>query len=275
MNMRLQNITPHPLLKDYISKLWIFESSGRVPDSDMKLIVPNGLIKLVIPFRNGLSGTMEGWSHLSKEHSITLIGMTDIPSVVEAESDEPAGTIGVEFSPVGAYRVFHLPQSEIRNQIHPLENVLGKVAKELEEKIGNAKTVEGKVALLQEFFIRQLQQKSSDEIFDHCISRIISSKGKQSISELERSTGYSARWLNMKFTEKVGVSPKNLASIVRFQQFYQAWITSSERDFFKDDFYDYYYDQSHFIKDFKRFTGLAPRKFAVSENEFGRIFYKG
>ena len=77
MQMRLQHIDPLPLLKGYINKLWIFESDGQVPNEDMKLIVPNGLIKLVIPFRNGLSGKMSGWQHLSKEHSITLIGMCD------------------------------------------------------------------------------------------------------------------------------------------------------------------------------------------------------
>ena len=42
-------------------------------------------------------------------------------------------------------------------------------------------------------------------------------------------------------------------------------------DFFKRDIYDYFYDQAHFIKEFKRFTGLSPLKFVKSENEFGRF----
>ena len=126
MQMRLQHINPHPLLKGYIEKMWVFESNGRVPNDDMKLIVPNGLIKLVVPFRNGLSGKMEnGWFHLSKEHSITIIGIADIPAIVESENDSIAGTIGVEFSPQGAYRFFHLRQSEIKKNSsayrhHPL-----------------------------------------------------------------------------------------------------------------------------------------------------------
>ncbi|HYG14269.1 MAG TPA: hypothetical protein VEC12_00845, partial [Bacteroidia bacterium] len=82
------------------------------------------------------------------------------------------------------------------------------------------------------------------------------------------------RWLHMKFMERAGISPKNLASIVRFQQFYTALAQNREKDFLQKEFYDFYYDQSHFIKDFKRFTGLPPAKLAMSENEFGKIFYK-
>ena len=46
MQMRLQNIEPHPLLKDYIDKMWLFESFGKMPVEDLKLIVPKGHIKL-------------------------------------------------------------------------------------------------------------------------------------------------------------------------------------------------------------------------------------
>jgi AraC-like DNA-binding protein len=272
--MRLQHIEPHYLLKRYIEKLWVFESNGRAPDGDMKLIVPNGCIKLVIPFRNGLSGTINNWHHLSKENSITLIGMTDVPSVVDVETNSPSGTIGIQFSPMGAYRFFQISQNEIKNQIHPLTDILGNTAKVLEEQICNAESINNKIHLIQQFLLKQLVSRGGDVIFDFCIQKISLTKGKISIKELERETGFSSRWLNMKFQEKVGISPKNLSSIIRFQQFYQALTKSNESHFFRNEFYDYYYDQSHFIKDFKRFTGFPPTKFALTENEFGKIFYK-
>jgi AraC-like DNA-binding protein len=272
--MRLQNIEPHPLLKGYIEKLWVFESMGRAPSGDMKLIVPNGCIKLVIPFRNGLSGTINNWYHLSKENSITLIGMTDVPSIVDVETNSPSGTIGIQFNPMGAYRFFQISQSEIKNQIHLLTDILGKTAKVLEEQISNQESINGKIILLQQFLLKQLMRRDGDDIFDFCIQKIAQTKGTILIKELERNTGFSSRWLNIKFLEKVGISPKNLSSIIRFQQFYRALTKSNESNFLKNDFYDYYYDQSHFIKDFKRFTGFSPTKFSLTENEFGKIFYK-
>lgn len=272
--MRLHPVELHPLLKRYIEKMWIFESSGRVSDEDMKLIVPNGLIKLVVPYRNGLSGKMEGWHHLSKEHSITLIGMTDIPSVVEAEKDLASGTIGVEFNPMGAYRFFRLKFSDFKNQIHPLSSVLGKVAGELEEQLCNVEGTQQKIVLLQRFLITMFLRQESDPVYDFCIRKIEQSKGRITIKELEKTSGYSSRWLNMKFMDKAGISPKNLASIIRFQQYYQALATNREMSFMEKDFYNYYYDQSHFIKEFKRFTGLPPARFESVNNDFGKIFYK-
>jgi AraC-like DNA-binding protein len=272
--MRLHHIEPHYLLQGYIEKLWVFESYGRAPDGDMKLIVPNGCIKLVIPFRNGLSGKINDWQHLSKENRITLIGMTDVPSIVDVETNSPSGTIGIQFSPMGAYRFFNINQSEIKNQIHPLTDILGKTVRALEEQISNAESIKGKINLIQQFLLKQLVSRNGDNIFDFCIQKITLTKGKILIKELERETGYSSRWLNMKFQEKVGISPKNLSSIIRFQQFYQALTKRDESNFFRNEFYEYYYDQSHFIKDFKRFTGFSPGKFALTENEFGRIFYK-
>lgn len=271
--MRLTHIPLYPRLKGLVEKLWVFESS-RKPPGDMNLIVPNGLIKMVVPFRNGLSGKMEGWHHLSREHSITIIGMTDIPSVVEAEHDTHSGTIGIEFSPYGAYRFFNLKQNEIHNRIYPLDAVLGVTAKQLEEQIANTEDVTSKVHLLQQFLIKQLDNRHTDIIYEYCVQQITTTRGRITVKELEKQTGYSSRWLHMKFMDRAGISPKNLASIVRFQQFYTALAQNREKDFLQKEFYDFYYDQSHFIKDFKRFTGLPPAKLAMSENEFGKIFYK-
>ena len=50
MQMRLQHIVPHPSLKAYIEKMWLFESSGKMPADDLKLVVPNGNIKLSVAF---------------------------------------------------------------------------------------------------------------------------------------------------------------------------------------------------------------------------------
>jgi AraC-like DNA-binding protein len=87
------------------------------------------------------------------------------------------------------------------------------------------------------------------------------------VSQLEKETGYSARWLNKKFLEHLGTGPKNLSEIVRFKQFYQAYSTGAELKMLKEHIYHNYYDQSHFIKAFKRFTGSTPTDLQNSMNE--------
>lgn len=272
--MKLQIIQPRQELKPYIGKMWVFESSGQLPMEDMKLIVPNGMVKLVIPFRNGLSGKYKDWYYLSKEACITLIGIADSPAIVDAENDAPQGNIGIEFSPLGAYRIFQLRHSELKNKIFPLEEIVGKSGKEIKEFIANTDSVNEKIQIIQEYLMRLLSKSEPDLILDYCLRQIAKSKGLITVMELEKKTGYSSRWLYEKFMEKVGLSPKNLSSVIRFMQFYEAGAKNPNADFFKQNIYTFFYDQAHFIKDFKRFTGLPPTKFIKEENAFGQIFYK-
>jgi AraC-like DNA-binding protein len=272
MSLSIRYIEPHPLLKESIQHIFIYETSGRLPAEDLKLIVPNGFVKLVIPFANGLSGRMVECNHVSEENSITLIGVSDIPAVVDITDDGYAGNITVEFSPHGAYRFFNLALNEVKNKIFCLNDVLGKSAKTLEEQVSNVTDLIIKVNIVQQYLIDRLKERQVDLVFEYCIRKIIGSKGKIEVCQLEKETGYSSRWLNMKFQERLGVSPKNIASIVRFQQLY-ALMNKSDNSLFKREFYEYYYDQSHFIKDFKRFTGFPPSKLIKSRNEFDSIFY--
>ncbi|MFP5041299.1 DUF6597 domain-containing transcriptional factor [Parasediminibacterium sp. JCM 36343] len=274
MQMRFQHIEPHPLLKGYIEKMWLFESSGRMPAEDLKLVVPNGNIKLTVAFRNGIVPTVNGRLFASKEQTISLTGLIDVPVILDVAEDTATGTLCAEFSPQGAYRFFRMRLSDIQNQIYPLKDIIGIVAKQLEEQMCNIEGIEGKVALLQQFLLNQLSLQDNDAIFEYSVSKIISSKGKITIKELEKKTGYSSRWLHMKFTDKLGISPKNLSTIIRFKQYYNAVANNDELSFMKNDFYDFYYDQSHFIKEFKRFTGLSYTGFENKANDFGKLFYK-
>jgi hypothetical protein len=60
MPIQFHHIEPHFLLKNYIEKMWIFESSGKMPADDMKLVVPNGNIKLTVSYQNGIVAAMNG-----------------------------------------------------------------------------------------------------------------------------------------------------------------------------------------------------------------------
>ena len=274
MQMQFHHIEPHFLLKNYIEKMWIFKSSGKMPVDDMKLVVPNANIKLTLSYQNGVVAEINGKTFASKEHDITLTGLVDVPVVLDVDKDVATETIGIEFSPRGAYRFFHFTFNDIQNKIYSLSDVLGNIGKQLTEQINNTTPVQQKIVLLQQFLLKQLSLQDEDLIFEYCIEKITVSKGRITIKELEKKTGYSSRWLNMKFNDKLGVGPKNLSSIIRFKQYYQAFINGNEKSFSRNDFYELYYDQPHFIKDFKRFTGLPPTKFEKQTNNFGESYYR-
>jgi AraC-like DNA-binding protein len=257
-----------------VEQIFRFEGSGFLPNHDLKLIVPNARVKLVVPLRNGLIGKVGNHHHVSKTNKITLIGIADLPGEVDIESDEPAENITVEFSPIGAYRFFRLNWAELKNQIFNLSDIRTVATLRLEAVIANAESFQQKLALIIQFLLQTFRESEPDQIFDYCVEKISSSKGRVTIKELEKQTGYSSRWLNMKFENNIGISPKNLASIIRFQQYYKAYATNALCFIQQKEFYNYYYDQSHFIKDFKRFTGFPPLKFTQHQNLYDQLFYK-
>ena len=113
--------------------------------------------------------------------------------------------------------------------------------------------------------------QGSNSVVDYVVATLRGTGGLTTIKALEQETGYSSRYLEFLFREHVGVSPKALARIFRFQRFYERWAQGQSYDVLRRELYDSYHDQSHFAKEFKRFTGYPPRQFTSQiSNEFGR-----
>ena len=268
--MRLRFLSPIPELAGHVTRVWVFESDGSLPDFDMRLFVPNGSMKLIVPFRNGLLGALGGRRHLSKEHRITLAGACDEAAVIDVEDDRPSGSIGIELNPRSAYRFFRFAQEDMFNRIHLLRDVIGPHARDIEERIAAANVAQ-KVELLQRFLARRLSA-AFHPAFDYCVGRIGATDGAVTVRELEEETGYSARWLNVTFRDKLGMSPKRFASIVRFDHCYTMLMSGRRDEFVRGELHRLYYDQSHFARDFTHFTGFSPTRFVREPNAFGRLF---
>ncbi|WP_317505128.1 AraC family transcriptional regulator [Flavitalea sp. BT771] len=266
-------VTPHPILGPYIAKMYVFESSGRLPALDRKLIVPNANFKLTLTYRNGIMATIGGKPFIQIENKLSFTGLIDSPVMLDPQEDTQTGTIIIEFNPLGAYRLFHLPYAEVKNSIVGMEDLIGNSAEELQSQLAEASALNLKLRILQDFLIKRLEKSAPDAIYDYCINRIADSKGMISVAQLEKDTGYSARWLNRKFSEHLGTGPKNLSEIVRFKQFYQVYSTGVKLQNLKDHIYQLYYDQSHFLRSFKRFTGATPTDLQNSLNELAAKHY--
>ena len=274
LEIKFQLFNLSPQLKGFIEKIWVFESSEPMPRDDMKMVAPNGRLLLLMPFRNALVGQKVNRNYLAPQNRISLVGMSDCPSIVDAEMKGAIGTIGVEISAIGAYRFFHIRLKDIKNQLYLLEDIIGRPAKIIQQRMSETQSIDGKIQLLQQFLLSLFVQSEEDTLFEYCIRQINLSKGGHTIKQLEHKTGYTSRWLNLKFEERLGISPKNYSSIMRFQRFYKAML-SNPNDFFKQaSFYDHYHDESHFIKEFRRFTEMPPGRLIKSKNEFGKTFYK-
>ncbi len=268
-DMMIKVFTPNKFLQPYINKIWVFESKYGIPKTDLKLIAPNGEMKLIIPYKNNMRSTIENQTREHKESSFIIIGQMTKSAIIESEIN--FGSIGVDFKPLGAYKFFPFSLHEITNQVYHAPDIFNKLGDELQEKISEITDINKKVIFVEEFLYRQMIELNKyDYITEYAVNKIISSNGLVNISELSKDMCYSRRQLVRKFIESIGLSPKEFSCIIRFHEIYKKFNINK---YSEEDLYDLYYDQSHFIKEFKKYTGLTPGEYLSQSNKFGSIFY--
>ena len=272
--LAVRRVSPRMELKECIKDIWVFESGGGLSEKEMQIIIPNGSAKLMLYYEGHFTGRVGDRAFLIPEHKLFVLGVSDCPTIAEFDRNKPFGCICVELHPAFAYRFLSVPQHELRNALVPFgELVNPSVNRTMETRMYMTPDPVEKAMLLQEYLIGMLARTENDAKFEYGVSEILNSCGRISIAELARDMGQSDRWLRSKFTERLGIGPKTFASIVRFQSCFLA-LLRDKHSFLKDrQFHDYYYDQAHFIKEFKRFMGHPPAKYAALQNEVGEIIY--
>jgi len=270
--MKVSFIPPEQQLCPYVAFIWVFESSFGVPLADSRIIVPDGRAKIILPYRNALCAATNHQLLNAKEQQLFLVGIQSHPTTIGSTATE-TGTIGIELTPKGLYHLFKLSMHEITNRMVSFEDLFGLWGARLQTMVGDVEDLKAKIALLQTALTHLLQQNDKAySLLDHTLDLIEETHGMMKIRELEAHIGYTRRSLDLLFKEHVGVSPKLLARIMRFQAVYQSWTQQTSPTFLRNQWPAYYYDQSHFIKEFKRFTGFTPQKYTEIANEFGRAF---
>lgn len=272
--MILKRIVPRPELRNLIDTFWVFENDFGVPTTDSRIIAPNGKAKFIYSYLNGLSTIDNGLQTDYKEQDIFFIGIWDRPVTLTSKARR-TGTIGIELTPNGLHRFTRLSAFEIVNKIYSFTDIYGAAGRNLLERLSNTPSLDDKINVLQNFLVDivQLTNRNSS-LIDFSVQIIKNSSGLVTIKELEQKMGYTKRYLDMLFKEHLGISPKTYSGIVRFQSFYQLWANSENNSFYAENLHDLYYDQSHFIKEFRKFTGHSPKQYANLKNDFGKIFYR-
>lgn len=182
--------------------------------------------------------------------------------------DGDVGIAGIALRPAGVYHFLKIPMYGLTDERLDLKEVDDAVFQHTLDAICQAVSHEAKVDIL-EHLIDQLSAQSThgNKAVLKAANQIFEDFGATNITALLDDLPMSRRSFERKFLEEVGVSPKTYAKIRRFG--YTCSLMAGNRDVNLMDVLHRggYYDQSHFIKDFKYFSGRTPRKYAMTNNE--------
>ncbi len=171
------------------------------------------------------------------------------------------GLFGVYLFPYALPRLFGLAAKEISNQQLDIENLCGMEGKFLEEKMMLASNNFIRAKIISNFLYSRLQKiKNENNNIVNSIHHIITTNNIASIPSLALSSNLSRRQFERKFIDYAGFSPKLFLRLVRFNSTIKK--NSAKIISLTKVAYDFgFYDQSHFIHDFKKFSGYSPGEY--------------
>ena len=186
-----------------------------------------------------------------------IAGLADGCTFVDSATESCA--IQVNFAPLDAYRVFGVPMASLANATVELEDLVGASAGELIARLHDASTWDERFDLLDAFLLDRLRCAASTvpEV-DWMWTQIVQSHGRVAIGSFARATGRSHKYLISRFHEQVGLTPKMVARIVRFERVAERLRTASGVRSSELALDAGYCDQSHLLRDFTAFAGTTP-----------------
>jgi AraC-like DNA-binding protein len=250
--MELATRPPHPALAAHIRSLagWYERTDRPVRRAEP----PGARIVLVISF--GPAMDVDG-----RRFRSFVAGLHDAPALTE-HAGEGHG-LQAYLSPLGACRLFGLPMGELTRQVVELEDMIGPAAAELAERLAEAPGWPARFALLERAIAgRTLEAPSPAPGLEWAWRRLLESDGAVPVAELAAELGWSRRHFSATFREQIGMPPKLLARVLRFERALGRLRAGDElADVALDSGY---YDQAHFNRDFKAFAGVTPTEYRIT-----------
>jgi len=254
--MKFDTYIPCDRLKPFIKSFAISETEA---EQTYKVLPDTGLV-IGFQYRGKLSHLESGAEIPLASSGIT--GLRDRYRIFRNSAN--IGTVLVFFAEGGAAPFFKVPVHELFSESLSLDNfMLRSELLILEEQLCEAMDDTKKIRLVELFLLGRLKPVAPDHLVLAAITLINQRKGNIRIKELTTSLNISQSPLEKRFRQMVGASPKKFASIVRLKHTLHLY---NPRNSLTDMGYEAgFYDQAHFIKEFKKFTGDTPESFFLAK----------
>lgn len=271
--IRFRKYQPAPILAQYIQSYFIaeFDAKAEAPaPDDFMTNHPQGTVDFMFALRGGVK--MRNYKKNTFAFSKIFV-MAQQEGFFDVQFSKDACIVGVVFFPESFAKLFNFPLEEIKSGGRSLDDEVSEVYQVLYERLQEALTDQQRVLLLNEFIERQLQDVDfSFTKFDQLIKAIRLDGGGISIADLAKESNLSERTLQRNMKSLIGLTPKSYSNVMRFKKALE-FIHANPTIDWQDTLYACgYYDQAHFIKDFKKYTNKTPRAFVKGDGELSRLF---
>ena len=268
MILKTLHLNPIPELKPYIKNIWVIEGNTSNNCLTEKMI-PFGCMDLVFVENAHLSLVHDNNKEVKLSKAF-FSGQVTKPYYLKYYPG--IRIIGFGFYPHTAHYFTKISSDVFTDQIIALQDIISLESKTelIIEQLHSIPGLHQKVMYLQKHIYKIIKQSRSigqkDFYVQHILMSILKNKGELKLTEICNQLNISKRYVQILSNEYIGINPTQYAKIIRFLNSIK-YLNQKNISLTSICYQLGYYDQSHFIRDFKRFSGQSPSNYILNEQQ--------
>ncbi|HEY7687994.1 MAG TPA: helix-turn-helix domain-containing protein [Dongiaceae bacterium] len=232
--------------------------------------IPKIMVPMILNFgpRFGVDSSGRGDGAGMQDYGSFAAGLHDRYAVVESSGRSQC--IQFNLTPLSARRILGCSMNDLENRVTDLGDILGARFSDLMARLQDARDWAGRFALLDSFLADRLADAPGvrPEVA-WAMAKLHRSGGAAGIGDLAAQIGCSRKRLIALFRDQVGQTPKTVARILRFNRIVGLLGSGSAMGWAELAYDCGYYDQAHFNRDFREFTGCTPGEYLLRQMPAG------
>ena len=268
--MQYAEFPPIPELAPVVELVWTLSGDAATLGVDTQPILPDGRPELILHFGDAFE-RVHADGRIERQPRILFAGQ--LTSQLLLRPTGAIGVVGVRFHPYGAAALFTTPQDELAGLTIGVDALAQPLSRALAGVRQSSVDLDDGVTRVQQELLQWMVPENIDSRIRSAVQAIDRDEGLVSIDDLAASVSLTRRHLERTFLKAVGITPKRLARITRFQHALRILDGSdSAPRGTRTAATCGYADQAHFIRDFRDLAGCAPGEHLLRQFELTGVF---
>lgn len=254
--MSYKEILPVEALRDYVRYFWVLEDLEPALGVKNFKILPDGIPALIFQDIPNVFVDQENRT----PPQLYVYGQ--FTKYTDQRVEGSFRIIGAYLEPSALKTIFKIDAIEVTNQNIALEDIM---ADSILERLLNAGSIDDKIRIISDFLLQQIAVLKYENQSAKFVSTLLQ-RGK-TLRDVQQEMNISERTLERLVKQNIGMSPKMFSRIIRFQSNLNLLRNTEYKHLTELTYTSGYFDQSHYIREFKEFTGSSPKSFVLKTNE--------